>query len=121
MRVGVLGTGMVGQAIGSRLIELGHEVKMGSRQAHNENAIAWTEEASQGASEGSFADAAEFGELILNATPGAAAVDALEQAGADNLSGKVLIDVSNPLDFSEGFPPKLAVCNDDSVGERIQR
>ena len=116
-----MGTGMVGQAIGSRLIELGHEVKMGSRQARNEKAIAWAEAASQGASEGSFTDAAEFGELVVNATPGEASVEVCEQAEAENLSGKVLIDVSNPLDFSEGFPPKLGVCNDDSVAEQIQR
>jgi hypothetical protein len=120
MRVGVLGTGMVGQAIGGRLVELGHEVRMGSRQAGNEKAVKWADGAGQGASEGSFADAAEFGELVVNATTGEASVAALRAAGEENLAGKVLIDVANPLDFSEGRPPKLAVCNDDSLGERIQ-
>ncbi len=111
---------MVGQAIGGKLVELGHEVTMGSRQAGNEKAVAWASEAGEGASEGSFADAAAFGEMVINATAGAASVEALEAAGADNLAGKVLIDVANPLDFSGGMPPLLSFCNDDSLGERIQ-
>jgi predicted dinucleotide-binding enzyme len=131
MRFGVLGTGMVGRAIGGRLVELGHEVKMGSRRAGSEKAVAWASEvgdrasqdrAGEGrASEGSFADAAAFGEMVVNATAGGASIEALEMAGADNLAGKVLIDVANPLDFSRGMPPTLSVCNEDSLGERIQR
>jgi predicted dinucleotide-binding enzyme len=74
-----------------------------------------------GAGEGTFADAAGFGEVLVNATAGTASLEALEAAGAENLAGKVLIDVSNPLDFSQGMPPVLSVCNDDSVAERIQR
>ncbi len=70
---------------------------------------------------GSFADAVAFGELAFNATAGAASLEALEMAGAEQLAGKVLIDVANPLDFSQGMPPRLTVCNDDSLGERIQR
>jgi predicted dinucleotide-binding enzyme len=120
MRIGVLGTGMVGQAIGTKLVSLGHEARMGSRQAGNEKAVAWQDEAGDGASEGSFADAAAFGELVFNCTAGAASVDALEAAGRENLDGKVLVDVANPLDFSRGMPPTLAFCNDDSLGERIQ-
>ncbi len=112
---------MVGQAIGGKLIELGHEVKMGSRSAGNEKAAAWASDAGEGASEGSFADAAGFGEVVVNATAGSASLEALEAAGAENLSGKVLIDVANPLDFSQGMPPTLTVCNDDSLAERIQR
>ena len=121
MRFGVLGTGMVGQAIGGKLVSLGHEVSMGSRQAGNEKAVAWAAEAGDGAGEGTFADAAGFGEVLVNATAGTASLEALEAAGAENLAGKVLIDVSNPLDFSQGMPPVLSVCNDDSVAERIQR
>ena len=121
MRIGVLGTGVVGRTLATKLVSLGHEVRMGSRQAGNENAVEWAREAGAGASEGSFADAAEHGELVINATGGAVAVDALRMAGADNLAGKVLIDVSNPLDFSRGMPPTLTVCNDDSVAEQIQR
>ena len=121
MRFGVLGTGMVGQTLAGKLVSLGHEVTMGSRQAGNEKAVAWANEAGDAGREGTFADAARFGEVVVNATAGAASLDALDAAGADNLSGKVLIDVSNPLDFSDGPPPKLTVCNTDSMGEQIQR
>src|SRR5438270_12965293 len=121
MRVGVLGTGTVGTTIGTKLVELGHEVKMGSRSAGNEKAVEWAGGAGEGASEGSFADAASFGEIVFNCTAGTASLDALRSAGSDNLSGKVLVDVANPLDFSKGMPPTLSVCNDDSLGEQIQR
>lgn len=121
MRFGVLGTGVVGQSIAGRLVELGHETRMGSRQAGNEKAVAWAAEAGEGASEGSFADAAGFGEVVVNATAGGASLEALEAAGAENLAGKVLIDVANTLDFSQGMPPRLSVANDDSLGEQIQR
>jgi predicted dinucleotide-binding enzyme len=112
---------MVGRAIAGRLVELGHEAMIGSRQAGNENAVAWAAEAGEGAREGSFADAAGFGEMVVNATAGAASLEALAAAGAENLAGKVLIDVANPLDFGSGMPPTLSVCNDDSLAERIQR
>jgi predicted dinucleotide-binding enzyme len=120
MEIGVLGTGMVGRTIATKLASLGHEIRMGSRKAGNEDAVAWVTEAGKGASEGTFADAAQFGELVLNCTAGVASVDALTAAGADNLADKVLVDIANPLDFSQGMPPTLAVCNDDSLGERIQ-
>lgn len=123
MKIGVIGTGMVGNAIGTKLVELGHEVKMGSRTANNEKAVAWAKGVAAGtrASQGTFADAATFGELIFNCTSGSGAVAAVTAAGAENLSGKILIDVSNPLDFSKGMPPTLSVCNDDSLGEQLQR
>jgi len=121
MRFGVLGTGMVGQAIATKLVSLGHEVTMGSRQAGNDKAAAWSAEAGEAGHEGSFADAATFGEVVVNATAGAASLDALAAAGADNLANKLLIDVANPLDFSAGMPPMLAISNTDSLGERIQR
>jgi predicted dinucleotide-binding enzyme len=120
MRIGVLGTGSVGRRIAGRLVELGHEVTMGSRSADNEVMREWVAEAGESAAGGTFADAAAAGELIFNCTSGEAALDALAAAGAGNLAGKVLVDVSNPLDFSEGMPPTLSVCNDDSLGERIQ-
>jgi predicted dinucleotide-binding enzyme len=121
MRFGILGTGVVGQTIGGKLVTLGHEVMMGSRQAGNEKAVAWAQEAGERAQEGSFADAAAFGEMLVNATAGTVSLAALEMAGAQNLAGKVLVDVSNPLDSSKGMPPTLSVCNTDSVGEQIQR
>jgi predicted dinucleotide-binding enzyme len=121
MKVGVLGTGSVGRTIGTKLVGLGHEVKMGSRSADNEHAAEWVASAGSGASQGTFADAAAFGELVFNCTAGTVSLEALGAAGEENLSGKVLVDVSNPLDFSQGMPPTLSVCNDDSVGEQIQR
>jgi predicted dinucleotide-binding enzyme len=120
MRIAVLGTGMVGQALATKLVSLGHEVMMGSRCARNEKAIAWADQAGEGATEGEFGDAAAFGELVLNCTAGTASLDALRAAGEDNLADKVLVDVANPLDFSQGMPPTLEFCNDDSLGERIQ-
>jgi len=121
MKIGVLGTGIVGRTLASKLAELGHEVRMGSRDAANEQAAEWAASAGDGASNGTFADAASFGEVVVNATSGTASLDALRAAGAENLSGKLLVDVANPLDFSGGMPPKLSVCNDDSLGEQIQR
>jgi 8-hydroxy-5-deazaflavin:NADPH oxidoreductase len=120
MRFGVLGTGTVGRTLAGKLVELGHEVRMGSRQAGNEKAVEWAAEAGERAGEGSFSDAAAFGEVVVNATAGAASLDALRLAGEENLAGKVLIDVANPLDFSRGMPPTLTVCNDDSLAEQIQ-
>lgn len=116
----MLGTGVVGQTLGRRLVGLGHQVMMGSRQAGNEKAAAWVAEVGADASAGTFADAAATGELVVNATSGAVSLAVLEAAGAGNLAGKVVVDVSNPLDFSQGMPPTLTVCNTDSVGEQIQ-
>jgi len=121
MRIGVLGTGNVGRTLASALLRSGHEVRLGSRTAGNAAAVAWADEVGGPASEGTFADAAGFGELLINATAGAASLDALGLAGAEQLAGKVLLDVANPLDFSQGMPPTLTVCNDDSLGEQIQR
>lgn len=121
MRIGVLGTGMVGGAIATKLADLGHEVKMGSRTAANESAAEWVASAGAGASQGTFADAAAHGELVFNCTAGEASLAALESAGAENLAGKVLVDVSNALDHSRGMPPGLFTSSFDSLGEQIQR
>ncbi|HSP79689.1 MAG TPA: NAD(P)-binding domain-containing protein [Myxococcaceae bacterium] len=121
MKIAILGTGMVGETIASKLVELGHEVKMGSRAAGNEKAVAWVRKAGPRASQGTFADAAASSELIFNCTLGAGSLAALEAAGKENLKGKVLVDISNPLDFSKGMPPSLFVSNTDSLGEQIQR
>ena len=119
MKIGVLGTGTVGQTIATKLVDLGHDVKMGSRSASNTKAAEWSAKA-ENASHGTFADAAEFGEIVFNCTNGMGSLDAVHSAGKLNLAGKVLIDVSNPLDFSKGFPPTLSVCNTDSLAEQIQ-
>jgi 8-hydroxy-5-deazaflavin:NADPH oxidoreductase len=121
MRIGVLGTGVVGKTIASRLIVLGHSVTMGSRTADNPEAVAWAAKSGPSARAGTFADAAAFGELLVNATAGSGALAALAAAGDENLRGKVLLDISNPLDFSHGMPPTLSVANTDSLGEQIQR
>ena len=121
MKIGVLGTGGVGQTLAGKLVQLGHDVKMGSRQAGNENAVKWAEEAGKGASEGSFADAAKHGELVINATAGEHSVEALEMAGADNLAGKVVMDVSNRLGPGDGPLPAVLASDKDSVAEQIQQ
>ncbi len=120
MRVGVLGTGMVGETLGSAFVRLGHVVCMGSRSTPNESAQAWVGAHGDTASAGTFADAAAFGEIVFNCTSGVHSMEALMAAGADALAGKVLVDVANPLDFSGGFPPRLTVVGDDSLAEQIQ-
>jgi predicted dinucleotide-binding enzyme len=107
VKIGVLGTGNVGRTIAAKLFELGHDVLVGSRTA-KEDAV-------------TFADAATHGELVFNCTAGDKSLEALRMAEADNLEDKILVDVANPLDFSRGMPPILAVCNADSLGEEIQR
>ena len=94
---------------------------MGSRTANNDKAAAWVKQSGAKASQGTFAEAAAFGEVLFNCTSGKASLEALTMAGAENLKGKVLIDIANPLDFSRGMPPSLLVCNTDSLGEQIQR
>ncbi|HEY8430528.1 MAG TPA: NAD(P)-binding domain-containing protein [Sandaracinaceae bacterium] len=121
MKIGVLGTGDVGRAIATKLVSLGHEVVLGSRSRGNEKALAWVKETGERAGEGSFADAAAHGSIVFNCTKGEHSLAALAQAGAASLAGKILVDVANPLDFSQGFPPSLTVCNTDSLGEQIQR
>lgn len=121
MKYAVLGTGMVGKRIATKLVSLGHEVMMGSRTSTNEKAVAWAEEMGENATHGTFAAAATFAERIINCTSGGASVAALEAAGAENIGDKIIVDIANPLDFSKGFPPTLSVCNDDSLGEQIQR
>jgi predicted dinucleotide-binding enzyme len=121
MHIGMLGTGDVAKAIGKGFITLGHEVKMGSRSATNDKALAWVQEMGPKASAGTFADAAAFGSIIVLATLGLANEAVLEAAGRDNLRGKILIDTTNPLDFSRGMPPSLAYAGEDSGGERVQK
>ncbi|GAA3698869.1 NAD(P)-binding domain-containing protein [Terrabacter ginsenosidimutans] len=132
MKIAVLGTGMVGQTIAARLAGLGHEVTVGTRDP--QGTLARTEPDGMGNPAypvwaaahpevrlATFADAAAGAELVVNATSGHGALPALEAAGADNLAGKVLLDISNPLDFSGGFPPTLFVKDTDSLGEQVQR
>src|SRR5829696_9094850 len=98
VRFGILGTGVVGRTIAARLDGMRPEVKLAT-----------------------FSEASARGEMIVNATSGTVSLEVLELAGETNLNGKILIDVANPLDFSQGMPPTLSVSNTDSLGEQIQR
>ena len=131
MKIAVLGTGMVGQALAGRLDELGHDVTVGTRDPEatlgrtapdgmgNAPFSAWLP-AHPTVALATYADAAADAELVVNATSGHASLPALEAAGADNLDGKVILDIANPLDFSRGMPPTLFVKDEDSLGERLQ-
>src|SRR3712207_584836 len=132
VRLGILGTGVVGKTIAARLAGLGHEVMVGTRNPEetlfrtgpdtygNPPSSAWKEEHPE-VELGTFTEAAAHGEVVVNATAGAVSLGVLEEAGESNLNGKILIDVANPLDFSKGMPPTLSVSNADSLGEQIQR
>ncbi len=132
MRFGILGTGVVGKTMAARLAGLGHDVMVGTRdpqdtlsrtesdQYGNPPFSAWQQEHPE-VKLGTFGEAAAHGEMVVNATAGAVSLEVLEQADEANLNGKVLIDISNPLDFSRGMPPTLSVSNTDSLGEKIQR
>jgi 8-hydroxy-5-deazaflavin:NADPH oxidoreductase len=132
MRIAVLGTGMVGRALSARLAELGHEVAVGTRDVTvtmartepdrigNPPFRSWAE-AHPDVAVAPFAEAAAASEIVVNATNGQGSIPALSAAGEDNLAGKVLLDLANPLDFSTGMPPTLFVKDTDSLGEQIQR
>jgi 8-hydroxy-5-deazaflavin:NADPH oxidoreductase len=122
-KIGVFGTGVVGNTLGTKLIQLGYKVMMGSRTATNEKANAWVEANGKNASNGTFKDAAEFGDIIFNCTKGESGLEVFKQAGTGNFNGKVIIDVSNPLDFSKGMPPSLIpeYTNTNSLAEEIQK
>lgn len=121
MKIAVLGTGMVGDTIGSKLVELGHQVMMGSRTRDNEKAKAFVGKHEGKASAGTFAEATAFGEIIFNCTAGGGSIEALHAAGEKNINGKILIDVANPLDSSKGMPPTLSILNTTSLAEEIQK
>ena len=132
MNIGIFGTGMVAQAVGGKLLDLGHSVVFGTRNV--QSALARTAPDGYGnppfaqwmktrpkATLATFRDAALHGEMLVNATSGTGSIPALEAAGSSAMKGKILIDIANPLDFSKGFPPSLTVCNTDSLAEQIQR
>lgn len=120
MKIAVLGTGQVGLTLANALLGGGHAVRVGSRSADHAEANAWAQGADGDAGVATFADAAAWSEMALLAVSGQHALAVMEAAGP-GLQGKTLIDLTNPLDFSQGFPPRLSVCNDDSLGEQIQR
>ena len=132
MKIGILGTGIVGQTLGLKLVQLGHSVTIGTRDPSKLNEpkgrgssartlADWLTEAGPAASVGTFRDAAAYGELIINALSGAASFEVLRSVGEEYLNGKTLIDISNPIDVSRGFPLTLFVKDTDSLGEILQR
>lgn len=116
-----MGSGDVGHAIGTGFVKLRHEVKMGSRNPEKKEVVDWTEAMGDLASSGTFAEAAKFGELIVVSTLWTGTENAIKMAGPENFSGKVVIDTTNPLDFSKGMPPSLILGHNDSAGETVQR
>ncbi len=122
-KIAILGTGVVGNTIGSKLIKLGYSVMMGSRTNNNEKAKAWVAGNGNNAATGTFSDAAKFGEIIFNCTKGEITLEVIKLAGPENFKGKTVIDISNPLDFSKGMPPSLFPqwSNTNSLGEEIQK
>ena len=132
MNIGILGTGVVGQTIAEKLLQLGHPVMMGTRDKQTTLAKTgkdnfgrppfseWLKNNSK-VQLGTYSEAASFGEFLINATSGTGSIEALKLADENNLASKILLDISNPLDFSKGMPPTLTVCNTDSLGEQIQR
>ena len=121
--MGVLGTGTVGNTIASALTRNGHQVKMGSRSANNEKATAWVEQSNGKGSQGNFNDAASFGEIVFLCLNGEHALDAVRSVQPGSVNGKIIIDLTNPLDFSHGMPPRLVegLNNSNSLGEEIQK
>lgn len=122
-KAAVLGTGMVGATIGNKLISLGYHVMMGSRTTTNEKAEAWSKKNGNTAGHGTFNDAAAFADIVFLCTKGVNTIDAINMIDQENLKNKVIIDISNPLDFSKGMPPFLSekLVNTNSLGEEVQK
>jgi 8-hydroxy-5-deazaflavin:NADPH oxidoreductase len=121
MKVGILGSGEVGRALGTAFARHGHAVTIGSGTPDKPELLEWKRATGPGAATASFADAARTGDLVALCCLGSAAETVLDLAGPAHLDGKVLIDVTNPLDLSHGMPPGLLVGMTDSLGERVQR
>jgi hypothetical protein len=122
MKIGILGSGDVGRKLAEGFLEIGDTIKIGSRNPNQEKITEWMAKHDKAkVSSGTFAEAASFGELDLIATLWAGTADAIKMADPKNFAGKVVIDVTNPLDFSKGMPPRLAIGHTDSAGETVQR
>jgi hypothetical protein len=123
MNIGVLGTGSVGETIASALISKGHSVMMGSRSSTGEKAAKWVKGHKKGASQGSFNEAAAFGEIVFICLNGEFAISAIRTIDDGMVDRKIVVDVTNPLDFSSGMPPTIleGLGNSNSLGEEIQK
>lgn len=128
MKVAIIGSGIVGQTLGKKLVELGQEVILGTRDASKLDEVKgwagslnnWLATVGDRATVATFTDAANRGEIVINATHDIASLAALQTAGVENLKGKILIDVANGLDFFQGMPPKSLAADTTSLGEKIQ-
>jgi predicted dinucleotide-binding enzyme len=120
-KIGILGTGDVGRTLGSGFVSRGHQVKIGSRGPESEKVQKWVKDNGPLASAGTFAQAAKFGEIVVLSTLWTGTRSALDLAGGDAFHGKIVLDTTNPLDFSHGFPPRLSIGHTDSAGEQVQR
>ena len=121
MNIGVLGTGVVGETIATALTRKGYNVRLGSRTADNERAAAWVKSANDHATQGTFDDAAAFGDILFFCLNGEHALDAAQLIGLDSVQQKIVIDLTNPLDFSHGMPPRiLDEFSRVSLGEKLQ-
>jgi hypothetical protein len=122
MKVGIIGSGEVGRKLADGFIELGHQVKLGSRDPKQSKITDWiNKHDKEKASSGTFAETANFGELVVLATLWEGTAEAIQLSNSENLAEKIVIDVTNPLDFSKGMPPSLALGHTDSGGETVQR
>jgi predicted dinucleotide-binding enzyme len=121
MKIGILGTGMVGETLGTKFVQLGHQVKMGSRTANNEKAGKWVAKNGAHASAGTFADAAEFGDVVLLCLKGEVQMEVVRSVGTKPFGSKPVVDVSNPLAYTNGIPTSLSFCNTNSLGEEVQK
>ena len=121
MKVGVLGSGDVGQVLGAGFVSRGHDVKLGTRDPGKDKVKAWVAKNGSKASAGTFEETAKFGELLVLATLWDGTKSAIDMARPESFTGKVVIDTTNPLDFSKGAPPKLSVGGDSSAGEQVQK
>ena len=119
MKIGIIGSGSVAQVLGSGFLSKGHEVMLGTRDASKLGA--WLTDAGDRANAGTFAEAAEFGQIVLLSVPGTALDSAIELAGIENLAGKTVIDITNPMDFSDGPPPRFTATIGNSLGEKVQQ
>jgi len=121
MKIGILGSGPVGRSLGKGFASNGHDVRLGSRTPGKQEVQDWLKTTKGKVSAGTFSEAAAHGEIVVLCLLGEATENAIKLAGMRNFDGKLVIDATNPLDFSSGMPPSLFVGTTDSLGERVQR
>ncbi len=121
MKIGILGSGDVGQVLGRGFAQAKHEVMIGTRSPQDKKLQPLLKLVGNLGSTATFPQTVTFGEVIVIALKGEVVESVLKDIGPKPFAGKLVIDVSNPLDFSKGMPPSLFVGWTDSLGERVQR